>query len=152
MRRMAWLLLWGVCLVSWNGCEDPKTGEDPQMTDKPTSSSMLVPMEAESGGTDKSASASGSVLEPAVLDPSVPEPTTRPLPPVSSAAPLPRSRYSPPAPTQARVHVVQAKESLYSIARRYYSDEKQWRRVYHANRNRIKDPNRIKVGMKLIIP
>lgn len=41
---------------------------------------------------------------------------------------------------------------MYSITRQYYGDEKHWRKVLVANRNRLRDPNNLRVGMKLIIP
>ena len=51
------------------------------------------------------------------------------------------------------VYVVKAKDTLYAIARAYYSgDHSKWRLIYEANRERISDPNVIYVGMKLIIP
>lgn len=52
----------------------------------------------------------------------------------------------------SRVHLVQRKDTLYGLARQYYSDASQWRKIYEANRERISDPNVINVGMKLIIP
>ncbi len=63
----------------------------------------------------------------------------------------PKDRYAP-SPPEDHVHVLQAGESLYGLARKYYGDQQQWRRIYQANRNRISDPSKVKVGMKLIIP
>lgn len=55
--------------------------------------------------------------------------------------------------TQGDVYVVKPKDTLYSIARaRYNGDHTKWKLIYEANRERISDPNRIYVGMKLIIP
>ncbi len=51
-----------------------------------------------------------------------------------------------------RIHVVQRGDTLYSLARQYYNDNSQWRRIYEANRNQIGDPNVLKTGQKLIIP
>jgi nucleoid-associated protein YgaU len=51
-----------------------------------------------------------------------------------------------------KVHVVQRKETLYGLARNYYGDASQWKKIYQANQDQITDPNRIKVGMKLVIP
>lgn len=50
-----------------------------------------------------------------------------------------------------RVHIVQPKETLSSIAFKYYGT-RNWRKIYEANRQRITDPNVIHPGMKLIIP
>lgn len=52
-----------------------------------------------------------------------------------------------------RYHTVQKKETLYSLARSYYGDHTKWRVIYDANRSDIgEDPNRIRVGQKLVIP
>jgi len=52
-----------------------------------------------------------------------------------------------------RVHTVAKKETLYSIARMYYNgDQHKWREIYEANRADISDPNRIRVGQRLVIP
>ena len=51
-----------------------------------------------------------------------------------------------------RVHVMAPKDTLYSLAVRYYSDGKQWERILEANRARFDDPHLIPVGAKLIIP
>jgi len=65
--------------------------------------------------------------------------------------PQPKEQYAP-QPKTARVHTVQGGETLFSIARQYYGDQQQWRRIYQANLNRIQDPQHVRVGMKLIIP
>lgn len=51
-----------------------------------------------------------------------------------------------------RVHTVAKSETLYSLARTYYNDQKRWRDIYEANRSTIRDPNRILVGQRLVIP
>jgi nucleoid-associated protein YgaU len=53
-----------------------------------------------------------------------------------------------------RYHVVQRKETLYSLARTYYNgDASKWRVIYEANRADIgDDANRIRVGQRLVIP
>ena len=59
------------------------------------------------------------------------------------------------APTSAgggRYHTVQKKESLYSIARLYYNDQAKWKDIYQANHSDISDPNKIRVGQRLVIP
>jgi nucleoid-associated protein YgaU len=48
---------------------------------------------------------------------------------------------------------VQPGDTLLSIAQQYYGDVTQWRRIYDANKDTIgADPDKLKVGMKLIIP
>jgi len=51
-----------------------------------------------------------------------------------------------------RYHTVQKKETLYSISRQYYGDQSKWKDIYAANRSEIGDPNKIRVGQKLVIP
>lgn len=51
-----------------------------------------------------------------------------------------------------RYHTVQKKETLYSISRQYYGDHTKWKEIYAANRSDISDPNRIRVGQRLVIP
>ena len=57
------------------------------------------------------------------------------------------------AAQEARYHVVSPKETLFSLARSYYSDQRRWKDIYAANSEMIgSDPNRIYVGQKLRIP
>ena len=48
------------------------------------------------------------------------------------------------------VHIVKKGESLYLIAKRYYGSGLKWKRIAAANK--IAKPNRIKPGMKIVIP
>ena len=52
----------------------------------------------------------------------------------------------------ARYHTVAKKDTLYAIARSYYGDHRRWKDIYEANRSDISDPNRIRVGQRLLIP
>jgi 5'-nucleotidase len=56
-----------------------------------------------------------------------------------------------PPPAGGR-HVVAKGETLYSLARLYYNDQRRWRDIYEANRGAIRDPNRLRVGQELMIP
>jgi len=51
-----------------------------------------------------------------------------------------------------RYHTVQKKETLYSISRQYYGDHTKWKEIYAANKSEISDPNKIRVGQRLMIP
>ncbi len=61
---------------------------------------------------------------------------------------------SPPAPgPQApRFYEVQKGDSLSKIAKQFYGNTAGWRRIYEANRDRIKDPDVIQPGWRLTIP
>ncbi len=60
--------------------------------------------------------------------------------------------YVRPGEVPGRVHIVERGDTLYSLAMRYYGNGKQYNRILVANRNRLKDPRNLPVGMKLIIP
>lgn len=51
-----------------------------------------------------------------------------------------------------RYHTVAKKDTLYAIARTYYGDYHRWKDIYEANRSTISDPNKIRVGQRLLIP
>jgi uncharacterized protein YidB (DUF937 family) len=59
-----------------------------------------------------------------------------------------------PAPPEKKEesYVVVAGDSLSKIAKRLYGDANQWKRIFEANRDRIKDPDLIQPGWKLRIP
>ena len=85
------------------------------------------------------------------------EPVSYPV--YQQPAPL-EETYSPAAHTQptaaeslaARYHTVAKKDTLYAIARTYYGDHHRWKDIYEANRSEINDPNRIRIGQRLLIP
>ena len=52
----------------------------------------------------------------------------------------------------AKVYVVQAGDSLWSIARHFYGNPLMWSHIYYANQSQIHDPNLIYQGQKLTIP
>ena len=51
-----------------------------------------------------------------------------------------------------RTYVVVKGDSLSAIAKRQYGDAKEWRRIYDANRDIIKDPDLIYPGQTLQLP
>ena len=57
----------------------------------------------------------------------------------------------PAAPTPERYTVV-AGDSLSKIAKKYYGDASQWKRIFEANRDQIENPDLIQPGWKLAIP
>ncbi len=64
----------------------------------------------------------------------------------SSTAPKPAA---PPPPE--RYTVVEG-DSLSKIAKKQYGDASQWKRIFEANRDQIKNPDLIQPGWKLVIP
>ncbi len=54
--------------------------------------------------------------------------------------------------TTQKVYVVVSGDSLSKIAQREYGDANAWDRIYQANRDLLKDPDKIFPGQKLKIP
>jgi nucleoid-associated protein YgaU len=51
-----------------------------------------------------------------------------------------------------QTYVVVKGDSLSKIAKRFYGDAQQWRRIYDANRDQISNPDLIHPGQSLKIP
>lgn len=63
-----------------------------------------------------------------------------------------REQHQPYKPGD-RVHVVNRGESLSLIAKKYYGTPSKWRMIYDRNRDTVgSDPDRISVGVRLIVP
>ena len=63
------------------------------------------------------------------------------------------SSTAPPAqPAEAQTYTVVKGDSLSKIAQRFYGDAAQWKRIYEANRDQIKNPDLIQPGWSLRIP
>jgi len=55
------------------------------------------------------------------------------------------------APTQ-QTYTVAAGDSLSKIAKHFYGNASEYMKIYEANRDKLNDPNAIKVGQQLVIP
>ena len=51
-----------------------------------------------------------------------------------------------------KFHIVRKGETLSEISRKYYDSANKWQMILEANRQIIKDVNKLKPGIKLIIP
>ena len=75
-------------------------------------------------------------------------------PPPPRSTPVERvelnSSVKPASP--AKVYVVQAGDSLWSIAQQFYGNPLMWSHIYYANQSKIHDPNLIYQGQQLTIP
>lgn len=78
-----------------------------------------------------------------------------------SGAQEPVGRATIPAPASAvvtseatgpRVHTVQPRDTLQSLALRYYGSRSEWTKIYAANRHHLPSKDELKVGQQLIIP
>ena len=70
------------------------------------------------------------------------------------AAPAPVPDLGRPTETaaQEQTYTVVAGDSLSKIAKRYYGDANQWRRIHEANRDQVSNPDLIHPGQRLKIP
>ncbi|MCC5785867.1 MAG: LysM peptidoglycan-binding domain-containing protein [Phycisphaerales bacterium] len=57
----------------------------------------------------------------------------------------------PPEPAE-RTYTVRSGDSLSVISQRVYGSARHWRVLYEANRDRIPDPDRLRVGAELRVP
>lgn len=82
------------------------------------------------------------------------QPNVQPTAPAVQPAPTNASPSagSAPAAGSGKVHVVAKGDSLSSISRAYYGTEARWKEIAQANTGVLRDPNRLKLGMKLRIP
>ena len=62
-----------------------------------------------------------------------------------------QSGSSSTAPAE-KTYEVQAGDSLSKIAKREYGNANEWNRIFEANKDILKDPNKIFPGQKLKIP
>lgn len=69
----------------------------------------------------------------------------------STSADLTKFEQTQPIKTQ-RFYIVHTGDTLSGISQKYYGTTKNINKIYEANKNVIKDKNRLKPGMKLVIP
>jgi nucleoid-associated protein YgaU len=70
----------------------------------------------------------------------------------TAAAPAAPAAAAAPAAGGGRTYTVKAGDSLSKIAQALTGDLKNWKSLYEANRDQIKDPNVIRPGQVLRIP
>ena len=51
-----------------------------------------------------------------------------------------------------RIHTVSTGETLYEISRKYYGSTGKWGKIIKANPDIIKDANKLRPGLRLVIP
>lgn len=55
-------------------------------------------------------------------------------------------------PVPARIYEVVSGDNLSKIAKKFYGDANQYKKIFEANKDQLADPDKIKVGQKLKIP
>ena len=87
------------------------------------------------------------VAAPVVAAPAPAEPVIR-----VPAAEAPAKPAPAPVKEMERVYTVLQGDSLYGISMKVYGTPRHYERIYEANRDRIKDPNTLQVGINLKMP
>jgi nucleoid-associated protein YgaU len=70
----------------------------------------------------------------------------------AASAPPKAEPASTPAQPAPRTYEVKSGDNLSKIARQYYGNANEWRKIYDANRDQIKNPDLIYPGQRLLIP
>lgn len=79
-------------------------------------------------------------------------PTATVVPVASAGAPVVAPTAAPASTARPRSHVVATGDTLMALAGRYYGDESRWPEILDANRDRIADPDNLRIGTELLIP
>ncbi len=72
--------------------------------------------------------------------------TDRPSAPASSAD------VGQPGGASRRDYTIQPGDSLSKIAKKFYGNAGDWQKIYNANKDKIKNPDMIYPGQKIVIP
>ena len=141
MRRHVWLLL-ALGTLFAVGCENKNQQADAHLEEPyvPEQRTTLDGMDATPGPE------SAGTVEPLADEPFELAQAT------SSAPPAEPVEDEVLAPVGGQVYTVQKGDTLYALARRFYSDQARWRDIWEANKTRLPDPDQLQIGMKLIIP
>jgi nucleoid-associated protein YgaU len=59
---------------------------------------------------------------------------------------------TPTSVTREQTYTVKAGDTLSKISQQFYGDADEYMRIFYANRDTLRDPDRIQVGQKLVIP
>ena len=62
---------------------------------------------------------------------------------------LPDDAFRVPEPF---LYEVKGNDNLHWLAAKFYGDARQWVRIYQANRERVRNPNHLRIGQQILIP
>lgn len=76
----------------------------------------------------------------------------QPAPPVvKTTTAKPRENYAP-RKADIRTHVVRKGDTLQKISRKYYGTTRNYPKIFQANRDKLKNPDQLTIGTRLVIP
>ena len=55
-------------------------------------------------------------------------------------------------PAASQTYTVQSGDTLSKISQEFYGESNQYMKIFYANRDKLKDPDKIQVGQRLVIP
>ena len=58
----------------------------------------------------------------------------------------------PSLPVPSQTYVVKSGDTLSKISKQFYGDAGQYMKIFNANKDKLTDPDKIKVGQELVIP
>lgn len=132
------LALVAVLTFGLSGCEEKKTAGEPpiQLGLGPGETASYEPT-----------SAPAEPLPPPPVD-FAPREVVEP----ALTAPPPLTTTNEPAAAVRGLYTIKKGDTLIGLARRYYNDERKWKEIWTANRERIPNPNRIMPGLEIVLP
>lgn len=159
MQRMATTLVMLCAMVTAYGCKDKVEHLDTTPVQdssysyqEPASSNNYYSSAPVSGGS--TSYDTGGAIDSYSAAPRytvTPDPNQSQAPSQPYAAPT-NDSYGASTGSSNGTHVVQRGETLYALARMYYSDQAKWRVIYDANRGMMASPHSLRVGQELVIP
>lgn len=160
--KPAWILATSFAALAVMGCQPKNTQVAAQQETKPFR--PLSEMESNSVDTTAAYEQDPYATDPIVSGHSAtprrtapPNPTPATDDPIieesaaSTAAPDEPETTLIPA-TGVQTHVVKKGETFFKLSRKYYGTDRRWREIWEANQNRVPNPDKLPVGIKLIIP
>ena len=89
-----------------------------------------------------------------------PEAASRPVPPPEATTPAgtetakttEANKTTPTTAAKPKTYTVQKGDTLSEIARRFYGNTSKWKDIYNANKAKISDPDKVKIGTVLTLP
>lgn len=119
----------------------PESPTAPAMAKAPSKAEPVAPM------------AKAPVAEPAKIKPLASEekvqPVAKQVPVVTAKARTPSAKTDTAGSQQ---YIVKAGDTLSRLAKQFYDSPYKWEKIYEANREQVKNPDYIYIGMKLTIP
>lgn len=154
--RISLLCAAGALVTIASGCTSPELARTPYSPAESQWSEYISYSYSEWTPPRTAPPSSNSVTPETVVIPEQ-QPVPALLTPVEQPAPLPPV---PPAPVQtvekkkveAHTYTIQKGDTLSTIAKKVYGKASKWNVILDANKDKISDAGKLKVGMKINIP